>query len=745
MAIPYDLFNLSGAGIDFYAGEFGKEDDFILSHIVQDEDDNEILVVTNLTQFEAKREPSKPRIFNRNKFSSLFNYKTDDDGYALSFIEPNIWLLSDHELSLKYSKTKQRRDDAFKLIEPFTTPEKIYQYLAGKLNKEIKAHAETLGCNPNNNGKEIIRPLNRFISLGCHKNALILVKYENCGKEPRSFKADSKTGPKTKSCGNPTNSVSRMYQPDDIQKIRGIAFANGIEKKDGKFQIKRIRTLFDREHASDKGWVVKNDKQFPALLLNENQRLTKRQFYRVFHKAIMPNEMMVLTDGVKEAINRSRQTKGKANEGIFRAAQVCEIDTTPLPVYLANPLEPNKRETVGKVYLCMIVCVATQMIMGYSLSFAPPVWENIAEAIINCMLNKQEYALNYGVDIDPEDWPVQIVPEGLRADNGVEYLKQIIQRVINGDEIEINDFSINAPGQPRGKGTSEKILHIMEGFLENLQGKVTKGRNPSIQHPANHPIIFLEGLHALVIRAITIHNTTHFRPRLITHEMAFNSVKPVPSAMWQYLINHEAYGRPPTSPQQLSQKVWVLMRKHTATVNPREIRLNKLGYKNQWAIKQGWFDQAEFHGAFDLEVIAFKGCVDQIYVRDDVGVLYPIEIHDDYEKFRGMTLSQAQAEQHKDAQIKQDLEHQNAQALINYETEVQTLVAQGEDFYQYTSVNCRISIPDGIDVLNFQMRENEQIERADRHLKLMGVASDVSKTNIENQSTGTNDDEEYIC
>ncbi|MAE59107.1 MAG: hypothetical protein CME69_09515 [Halobacteriovorax sp.] len=748
MAIPYDLFNLSDAGIALYSAEFGKKDDFMLSHIVYDEDGEEILIVTNLTQFMSKREPSKPRIFKRNKFFSLFKYKTDKDGYALSFIEPDMWLLSDKDLETQHSRKKERRDEAFELIKPFTTNEHIHKYLSGNLYKEIKGHAAVLGFNANSGAKEITRPLNRYLSLGCHKNALLLIKYGNCGQGPRTYKEGSKTGPKKKPCGNSTISVSRMYHPTDIQKVRQIALANGVEKKDGKFQLARIRTLFDREYASRKGWIQKNGKELPNLILNQKQRLTKSQFYRLFHKAIKPTELQELQHGFKEAINRSRQTKGKANEGVFRAGQVCEIDTTILPVYLGNPLNRNKRETVGKVYLCLIVCVATQMVMGYSLSFAPPVWENIVEAFINSMLNKQEHAKRYGIDIDHEDWPVQHVPEGLRADNGVEYLRNIIQRIVNSDEIELNDFSVNPPGEPKGKGTSEKMLDIMQGFLEHVKGKVTKGRNPSIQHPANHPMLFIDGLHALVIRAITIHNTSSYRPRLVTHEMAHHDVAPVPAAMWQFLINHEAYGRPPTSPQQLSQKVWVLMRKHTAKVSPTEIRLNKLGYKNQWATKQGWFDQAESHGAFEIEVIAFAGSVDCIYARDENGVLHPIELLEGYEKFRGMTLPQAQAEQHRDAELKQTLEFKKAEAVMNFEVAAEQLYLQAEKFYKYAPVNARISMPDGISELNLSMRELEQVERASRQLRLMGVLSENTTANPTHQTNtpdDDNDDEELIC
>ena len=190
------------------------------------------------------------------------------------------------------------------------------------------------------------------------------------------------------------------------------------------------------------------------------------------------------------------------------------------------------------------------------------------------------------------------------------------------------------------------------------------------------------------------------------------------------------------------------MRKHTAKVSPTEIRLNKLGYKNQWATKQGWFDQAESHGAFEIEVIAFAGSVDCIYARDENGVLHPIELLEGYEKFRGMTLPQAQAEQHRDAELKQTLEFKKAEAVMNFEVAAEQLYLQAEKFYKYAPVNARISMPDGISELNLSMRELEQVERASRQLRLMGVLSENTTANPTHQTNtpdDDNDDEELIC
>lgn len=734
MFVTNDIVQLTLEGFEKYKSKFAEDDEFLVSKVIQETDElTQYFIITNLSLMKRKSEPQKPLALTRNLAHKYFKHSLDDDGCASFYLHDELTLLSDKQLIIKHPKWLNKRDFRSSAIAPFKSDKAILKYLKGHLGSAITQRAISLGVNE----KVIRRALNCYISLGCRINALLPIKYAIIGKGLRNYQ--QKPGPKP--VLNPELST-RVVEPSDLLKVQQLALRNCVDKKDGKFCIKHLHTLYLKEYCSYKKIVKRGTETHFELVIDDSKRINKQQFNRLFNKAFSSIQKAILKRG-KSSYQHNRNDKtGSAAEGVRYAAQLCESDSTELPFYVAYPLNLEKREAAGKPYICIIICVKTNLIMGYSLYFAAPHWASVAEALINCAQNKKVYASQYNVDIDTAEWPSQHFPEGLRVDNGGENTSNEFSRVLT-EIIGFNFVDYCPPGQGDRKGTVEKVLDIIMGFFSNVTGSIEKGRDASIQHASQKAILQLEDVHRLIIRAICIHNTFNCRESLLTTEMAMDDVVPSPAAMWLHFMNDELYSRPMISQQKLPQLMYSLMPKQTAKVTRTEVRFNGLGYHSAWVEEQGWFSKA-CEGHFKVDVICFGGSIDVIYFKDESGELQPLSLKAKYEQYAGMTAQQAQFRLNEIKNHRKVLEYKKEGALVNFEYHRE----QAEEYrlkndFKDAPPNTQKTIQAGINERKAIMIEDEQRQKAEKQKAIMQL-KDVEKAKNESQHDNFNEFDEDI-
>lgn len=725
-----DILQLTPAGVENFKAQFGADDEFFVSKVIDESTEYaQYFVITNLTQMKSKVEPQKPLALTINHAHSFFKQSLDDDGCGLFYLHDERSRVSDEQLEVDSPNWIKKREASWSVIEKFQSDEQILKYLQGMLARQITEHAAYLNVNE----KAIRRALNRYISNGCRKNALLPIAYANVGNVRRVYK--TKPGPK----GSLLPTLrTRMIEPSDMIKVQRLAVRNCVDKKDGKFCLKRLHILFLKEHCSTEVVVERDGETHFELAVDESKKINYQQFKRLFNKAFDPQQQQVLKIGKSAYENNRKDMTGSAFEGVTHAGQLCESDSTELPLYVAYPLNKDKIEAAGKPTLCIVVCVRTQMVMGYSLGFSSPKWISVAEALVNCVQNKKEHAKQYNVHID-DDWPSQHLPLSIRLDNGGENTPKQFSIVLEeGLGLSIVDYC--PPANGAGKGTVEHILHIIQGFISNITGSVEKKRDAGIQHASQRAVLLIEDVHRLIIRAICIHNTMNSRERLLTTEMAMKEVIQTPSAMWTHLINDELLGRPRMSQKRIPELVYLLMPKLKATVHRNEISLKGLGYFSDWAEKKGWFAKAT--GArFKIDVISLGGTVDTIYFKDEAGELQPLSLKKEYEMYEGMTELQAEYQLNQIKEKCKELEHKKESALVNFEHEVEQAVEHRlNNEFKDAPPNTQKTIQGGIAERKAIMIENEQQIKAEKLANLMQVSS-VSK--VANEKLDSEDDDYY--
>jgi putative transposase len=748
MFMVNDLLKMTDKGFEKYGHKFGIDDDFLVSmYFEEDADFPEFFVVSNLKMFETHPEPIKPLKLSLNAITRCFKPKLDEDKCALTYFPDELRELSDEELREKRPTWLETREQNSTYIEPFINKNAIWRYLAEDLGADIAARANFLKLNH----KAIRRPLNRYLSLGS-KIALLPIKFINTGKGPRVY--TKKPGIKERKDGKPVLSQTRVISIDDREKIRRLVWANRLDVTQGAVVIRKLHTLFQKQYCSTPGYVTKQSGvQVPTLILDEKQSINERQFARLVKQVFLDNQLSVIKNGEQKHNNNRRDKTGSAREGLHASAFYFEIDSTPLPIYLAYPLNQEKRESAGKVYLCLVGCVSTHLVAGFSLSFAPPNWENVMEALLNCVQNKVEFAARYGITIDEDDWPSQHFPRGVRVDNGPENafdnVREIVTKIVEknvGIQVHcdgISDADWCPPGEPALKGTIENLINIIQLFLANAPGTVDKRRDGSHQHASQNAILQKDDINRLIITAITIHNTTAVRSKLITREMGADEVDLTPSAMWQYIVNHPLYGRPKISQRDLPRYLWKMLRKHTVRVTSREVVFQKLGYYSEWAEKEQWFSRANHQGVYTVEMVAFGGLVDTLYFKDERNELQVFTLTRDYEQFRGMSLQQANERQRQIDERAHELNWQRNQALVNLENLKVTLRINGESFYENAPLNHAKSIQKDIDKRNDVMIADEQRQRAQTYQQILTGAVQPSTFNFSFDDTSVGGDDDF--
>jgi hypothetical protein len=735
MFITFDVLMLTTEGAGYFGDKYDIDDEFIVSMLLMGDDlPRHHYVVTNLTTFKA-HEPIQPLMLNVVEVHQLFAYKQQHGGYAITYCRPVEMEYDDETLLSQHPNWYTKRKCDYEIIEPFTSDIQVWKYLSRHLGKDIKARAVELGINH----KAIRRPLNRFISMGGDKHALTSSNYKNVGQAERHYKI--KPGPKTSSHGLTVLSTSPVITPEMKQQIRQFILSNGFDNVEGNFKYQKAFQLFLSKHHKKLRQVTKNSVTHFEEYCDEHEHLNINQFRRAANNVLSSKELQIAIKGEKIYENSRRDKTGDAKEGLYLTALNCEVDTTPLPFYLASILDETKRLAAGKAYLCLVISIHTHLILGYSLYFAPPQWWNVMEAFINCMTNKQSHCAQYGVSIEEEEWPSQHLPVMGRLDNGPENPIEIQNQIIAAN-IGIKNFEICGPGEPSMKGTVEGVLNIIESMLTDLgiSGTVVKGADGSQQHASQRALLTMPQMRTLLVRAIKAHNTTAARPELLSREMAMDNTAITPSALYRHMVNQPFYGRPKVSPNELPIKTWKMLPKLQASITNKFIECQGLKYSSKWAENLGWFERSALQGASKIQVVMMNSMVDKLYFLDNTNTLQEFDLSTKHVQFAGMTLDEAKKRLRSINEETHELKGKRLNEVMQLQAESERLHEASEARLNQAPLNHQKSIQNNLKDQNKASITAEAQERAKAHMLTLQAMMENENEFLQDETTPKFDD-----
>lgn len=243
-------------------------------------------------------------------------------------------------------------------------------------------------------------------------------------------------------------------------------------------------------------------------------------------------ELASVRFGKREA-DRMYAMVGAGPQAARHLAEV-EVDHTLLDVQIVD--ESGLR--LGKPWLTILFDRYTRMIIGFSLSFVPPSWVSVMDALQNAVLPKDSDIddICQGRERPASDWPAFGVPDTLYADRGAEF-RSLSMR---GTESVLNMKIVDLPpasGEKKGKverffgSSATRLVHLLPGTTFSNVVERRKSKHDSERQAC----LTLGDLRYVVLTWIVdIYNqTTHSRTGM------------TPAARWQKSVDQWGLKPPP--------------------------------------------------------------------------------------------------------------------------------------------------------------------------------------------------------
>lgn len=369
----------------------------------------------------------KPKVFHFSEAQKLFDFFEKDGGVS-NFIYPKI--IREPESVLKESQCSKwftKADNAISVLGPLLEPDAIERYLLNNghselLKQRLQDLREEYPYKKFSSPTVLTRYLNQYITFGMKRNALLPFGLMNTGCNYQHNENDNvnKRG-RGGADGRNTSSIYTGVRPLDKRLIEKIAKRFGTANRHGALFLRDIYDDYCAEALKLQGVELpepdENGQRDVALV---NPYILSEGSFRYHYDKLIPLlDKLTHRYGVTKTQRDYKDRQGHAADSVIGANHVVEIDSTELSIHARDPRFKNKRLSAGRVFLCVAICVRTRYILGYSLSFRPPTWENVAECLYNAIEDKKAYCERHGLSIKDYEWLNHHGFFTVRIDNGL--------------------------------------------------------------------------------------------------------------------------------------------------------------------------------------------------------------------------------------------------------------------------------------------------------------------------------------
>lgn len=314
-----------------------------------------------------------------------------------------------------------------------------------------------------------------------------------------------------------------------------------------------------------------------------------------------------------------------------------EIDATIADLYLVSETDPER--IVGRPTLYLVKDVFSRMVVGMYIGFENASWVTACIAITNAFASKVDYCAKFGITISDEMWPSIGIPAGIFADRG-ELLSRQADTLANRFGIQISN---SRAYRGDDKGICERHFNTIQaefkpyalGIVEPVNGKKRSGKRYELDAELTLSA-FTEMMIYLVIR----HNTTHVIENYDFAADMPEDLVATPLELWNWGIKNRT-GKLRVCDDNLA--LINLLPNEKATVSEEGIRLHKLTYTCQEALKAGWFDRIKQNRPSEVEVSFDPRSTNAIYIRpdNDFSNYWVGELSDRSRRYYNMTFVEA--------------------------------------------------------------------------------------------------------
>lgn len=598
--------------IERVSGELTLPDLSRVLHVAPDDD--------AIVLFPLVDPPKKPLVAKLSKICLEL-----DSGHVriTNFKVPPYMLAGTTEIT---DAAKKIRDAHWVMIEPLIdTGPQIFGPDRGTLIKQRAAQLKKTE-------KALYRILYRYWYYGMTKDALIPAT-ANCGA-PGTIRTP-KPGVKR---GRPSKKL-KMTQDIDFAGVNVTQtdrqnFNKAIDLfyvKEGKNLAKTFQKMWERFY--NDGYEDKDGTLVP-ILKPARQIPTRRQF-RYWYR--LERDEMTLLKGRSRSSDwemNNRAITGTAQQNVAGPCARFEIDATIADVFLVSRY--NRRYVIGRPTIYVVIDVYSRMIVGLYVGWEHPSWEGARLALTNAFSNKVEYCAEYGIEIKPEDWPCQHLPQRLLADRG-EIIGDAPTCMIDNLDIVVEN---TPPYRGDLKGVVESRFAIFNGdpiadLPAAIDGKTGKRGAPDARLDA---ALDIDEFTTAMIEAVIHHNKFNEKPALLNKGMIADNILPNPIHIWNWGLQNASGS---VEIFDIDAVRLHLLRAGQASVREDGIHFKSMRYTTSRAIAEGWFSRARTKGASKIDVRYDNTTTNHIWYFDkDAAKMERCDLMDSEARYHNMRMEE---------------------------------------------------------------------------------------------------------
>ena len=407
------------------------------------------------------------------------------------------------------------------------------------------------------------RIINKYLQSGCQLSALLETRGKNKERKLNSLPPGKKPNGKR---------TAKIITKQDI--------ANMDEA------IANIKSTKSKVATKKDAYVEMLDNHYSKIITHEDGSISRelnpigsypnqQQFYRYLRKNMPAADYEIAKTSKREYRNNHRALTGTERAGLSYPGELCDIDATPVDIYLVSKGKTWK--LVNRAHLYLIIDVLTGLIISGNISFE----DNSDAAVTNVLMNLKRAGRNRllskaGYNLEDEAfWPADILPGTLRCDRGSEFTSKEFRRKCN--ELGINIQLVTAASGSL-KGSIEKEFNqfnISMGDTFEHAGRITKRIDADYKETAK---LNIDDMRKIMISYIMYHNERVIENRLPSKEMVERHIKPSPIELWKL---HSEKNSPHFITMSNDQFIWSIMKPANASMTKQGIKFKGLHYINE--------------------------------------------------------------------------------------------------------------------------------------------------------------------
>lgn len=508
---------------------------------------------------------------------------------------------------------RKRRDELHAYLAPLLDHDgEEYLLNSQKRGAKVRELAQTNG-EIKRSEKAIYEAYRSYLEGGCHINAL-LTDHHKCGGKGKRRLGEHKNLPKLgrrSALGKiADHAIGIRITPEIERKLeRGIKrFYKGDTSLEDAFDL-TSREFFYKE------LTIENGKRSHILLPPEERPTFNqfRYFYEEIYRKRDPLAENIRRKGERRHNLEDRATLGNAQSLAFGPGSLYQIDATITDTHIVSSFD--RLRLIGRAvgYACMDVFSHANA--GLSALLEGPSWLGAMLALDVVMADKVLFCAEYGIPIDPSEWPIQGWPQGLCADRA-EFEGYNATNLVKGLKMRVDT---TAPYRADWKFVVERQFGLLNQRLVNfLPGRVRKLMRGETDPRLNALLTLDEFRRALILYTLDYNMNFYLEDYPMDEFMIADGVERYPLDLWNWGVQNRGKNFNAESRDHVRLN---LLPRRTVTITGSGIHFEKnLYYTCDLAERENWFARANIHGTWKMEAAFDMRSNSRIYLVIDDGV-----------------------------------------------------------------------------------------------------------------------------